>query len=128
MNSAIAKLSTKSNFPRKSDCRFVPTLRYLKDLGIRIATPDSSCNMAMNVVAQLHEVLQETKGELVVYTDGSSCGADPNSGAGIYLTDTVIVRSDGNNFIAELAAAAVVLQACPPNRRVSFHLDSLVAL
>ena len=38
------------------------------------------------------------------------------------------VRSDGNNFIAEIAAAAVVIKACPPNLPLLLRIDSMATI
>ena len=38
------------------------------------------------------------------------------------------MRSDGNNFIAELAAAAIVVQACPSTLPLLLRIDSLAAI
>ena len=39
----------------------------------------------------------------------------------------MIVRSDGNNFIAELAAAATVIKSCPPSLPLTLRIDSQAA-
>src|ERR1044072_6560778 len=38
------------------------------------------------------------------------------------------VRSDGNNFVAEMAAATIVIKALPPNRTLSMYVDSVAAI
>ena len=40
----------------------------------------------------------------------------------------MIVRSDGNNFIAELAAAAIAVKACPESLSMSLRIDSLATI
>ena len=41
----------------------------------------------------------------------------------------MVVRADGNNFIAEIAAAAVVLKACPSNGfNLKLRIDSTAAI
>src|SRR6185503_2610711 len=61
----------------------------------------------------------------------------PNSGSSIVVTDDrnsevwcggMVVRTDGNNFIAELAAAVVVCQACPPGFPLTLRIDSKAAI
>ena len=38
------------------------------------------------------------------------------------------VRSDGNNFIVEMAAATVVIKALPPDRTMTMEIDSLATI
>src|SRR6185503_10966718 len=78
----------------------------------------------------------------IVYTDGSTAGGriakrKPNSGSSIVVTDDrnsevwcggIVVRTDGNNFIAELAASVVVCQACPPEFPLTLRIDSKAAI
>ena len=40
----------------------------------------------------------------------------------------MIVRTDGNNFIAELAAAALVIKACPQFLPLTLKIDSKAAI
>jgi len=40
----------------------------------------------------------------------------------------LIVRTDGNNFIAEMAAAAVVIKACPIQMPLTLRIDSMAAI
>ena len=68
-----------------------------------------------------------------LYTDGSTetkKRKSKNSGYGIYITTSScgIVRSDGNNFVAEMAAASIVIKALPQNRTMTMHIDSQAAI
>ena len=69
--------------------------------------------------------------QIRVFTDGSTNPKDPhpNSGVGMALFDEkgsavwqggVPVRTDGNNYVAEVAAAALVLDVAPVD--VPLHL------
>jgi ribonuclease HI len=40
----------------------------------------------------------------------------------------MIVRSDGNNFIAELAAAAIAIKSCPQSLDITLKIDSKAAI
>src|SRR5271163_1132477 len=60
-----------------------------------------------------------------------------NSGYGIQIsTNSHIpicsgggaVRSDGNNFVAEMAAATVVIKALPRDRTLTLYIDSMAAI
>ena len=77
--------------------------------------------------------------QVIVYTDGSTDvkGNPANSGSGIYVTDSnhnhlwsggMVVRSDGNNFIAEMAAAAVAIKACPLDLNMILRIDSTATI
>ena len=77
--------------------------------------------------------------QIKAFTDGST---DPKSnqatsGAGIVLFDEknkhiwkggAPVRADGNNFVAEAAAAALVLDAVPPGFPLQLHIDSTATI
>jgi hypothetical protein len=71
-------------------------------------------------------IVHSTSSHFFAYTDGSTNPKthSPNSGCGVVITDKndkllysggLIVRSDGNNFIPELAAASCVIKATPEN-------------
>ena len=87
----------------------------------------------------MHSEIAEEKLQAIVYTDGSTStkGKVTNSGSGIFVTDRAhrpvcstgfVVRSDGNNFLAEIAAAAVVVKACPPGLPLTLRIDSMAAI
>ena len=76
---------------------------------------------------------------MIAYTDGSTTprGKYANSGLAIVLTDHMnkvfwsggmIIRADGNNFIAELAAASMVIKAIPSTLTTSLRMDSKAAI
>ena len=39
-----------------------------------------------------------------------------------------VVRSDGNNFIAEMAAATAVIHALPQDRNLTMYIDSMATI
>jgi hypothetical protein len=100
-------------------------LRFFKESGIKIVSSSDYPSLEISgIVKDIQSSLSDIKSKAIVYTDGSTSthGKSPNSGSGIFITNEshrllwsggFTVRSDGNNFIAELAAAAVVLKACP---------------
>ena len=45
-----------------------------------------------------------------------------------YLSGGGIVRSDGNNFIAEMAAASMVIGALPVDRNMTMYIDSMAII
>ena len=77
---------------------------------------------------------------ILAYTDGSTetrKRKSQNSGYGIQVTTNShipicsgggAVRSDGNNFVAEMAAATVVIKALPPDRTLTLYIDSMAAI
>jgi len=77
--------------------------------------------------------------KIIAYTDGSTTprAKSPNSGSGIFITNAnheeiysggLIVRTDGNNFIAEMAAAAAVVKACPTSVQLVLRIDSMATI
>src|SRR5690606_2687264 len=72
------------------------------------------------------------------YTDSTSLmGKSPNSGCDIFIPDEkhiplwsggCVVRTEGNNFIAELAAAAIVAKARPRNLSLLLRIDSMATI
>ena len=87
----------------------------------------------------IFEQMSVSKSEAFVYTDGSTdtVRSPSNSGVGIIVTDQnhrevwsggLIVRTDGNNFIAEVAAASLVIKACPLLFPITLRIDSLAAI
>ena len=38
------------------------------------------------------------------------------------------MRSDGNNFVAEMAAATVIIKALPSDRTLTLHIDSMATI
>ena len=130
LQSALNVLRRKKNFPRKGHCRMIQSLRHLRKLGASLVTPtESPGDPILQVISEIQRTLQvaELKNPTVIaYTDGSTStkSKSKNSGCGIYITDSLhrplwsngfIVRSDGSNFLAEIAAAAVVIKALPTN-------------
>ena len=76
---------------------------------------------------------------IITYTDGSTAAKLklPNSGASLHVTDTknqvlwsggLTVRSDGNNFIPELAAAAIIIKPLPQSLPLILRMDSTAAI
>jgi hypothetical protein len=94
----------------------------------------------LSVVHKIKAALEQTGCmKAIVYTDGSTSlmGKSPNSGCGIFITDEkhiplwsggCVVRTDGNNFIAELAAAAIVAKARPRNFSLLLRIDSMATI
>ena len=92
------------------------------------------------ITQEIQLVLSDVKSKAIVYTDGSTStrGKPCNSGSGIFITNEqnkslwsggFTVRADGNNFIAELvAAAAVVLKACPAGLALILRIDSMATI
>jgi len=92
------------------------------------------------VVDDIKSSLERSRiNKAIVFTDGSTSPMNkfPNSGCGIFITDEknkpvwsggMVVRTDGNNFIAELAAAAIIVKAVPPNLPLLLRIDSMAAI
>jgi len=138
--SAVRKLVERKKFPTTNAFRLGPTLKYLKDLGIRITSSSNqkSADVASVVLAINSTLNRANVSKVIVYTDGSTSPnkKSPNSGCGIFITDEknkplwtggLVVRTDGNNFIAELAAASITVKACPPILPLLLRIDSITA-
>lgn len=134
---ASSVLEKRKKFPTTNEFRLGPTLKHLKDLGVRIVS--SSQQESADVLSVVHKIkatLEQTGCmKAIVYTDGSTSlmGKSPNSGCGIFITDekhiqAAVVRTDGNNFIAELAAAAIVVKARPRNHSLLLRIDSMATI
>ena len=46
----------------------------------------------------------------------------------VFYSGGMVVRSDGNNFIPELAAASCVIKALPKNKLFTLRIDSLATI
>jgi hypothetical protein len=131
----------KVNIKKRTFNRMALTLQYLQKIGAFIVPTDTDTEHSVERVAKdLKETLATQKdGSLHVYTDGST---DPgkksrNSGVGIYVTDDnhkevwkggFHIRSDSNNFIAEMAAASTVVNALPKHTPCTVWIDSLATI
>ena len=120
---------TKINHRKEN--RLGDTVKWMKNLSLHITEKGEDKSDIPEKINNLAQVLrQSTKPNqhILVYTDGSTetrKRKSKNSGYGIYITtsthipiflDGGTVRSDGNNFIAEMAAATVVISTSPrPN-------------
>ena len=110
-------------------------------LVIRENTEDKS-----DILKQIHKLSQTLNHKttpnqhIIAYTDGSTetkKRKSKNSGYGIHITTNLHIPicsgggtacSDGNNFVAEMAAATVVIKALPPNRILTMYVDSVAAI
>ena len=139
LHSAAKVLERRSKFSKTSNYRIGSCLKYFKELGVKLTSPTEPSLDNSKIIEEIRSNLQEVKGSAIIYTDGSTStqGKFSNSGSGIFITDDqhvplwsggFIVRSDGNNFIAELAAAAVVLKACPTDLPVTLRIDSMATI
>ena len=101
------------------------TIQYLKKLNVHIEIKAPGDQAPLALTAHLNNFLRSFPSrDIIAYTDGSTDKKSPskNSGAGLVITDQqnnpiwtggLVVRSDGNNFIPELAAAAIAVKAVP---------------
>ena len=118
------------------------TLKYLHRLNVKIISqPDQKSLLTTPLISEITSTLSHLTAEqkIIAYTDGSTSphGKSPNSGSGIFITNSnhkeiwsggLIVRSDGNNFIAEMAAAAIITKACPPQLELVLRIDSMATI
>src|SRR6185437_6051888 len=107
------------------------TLRYLKEIGLSIVSPNNqlSANIS-HIIHDIKAILQSPvcNGTAIVYTDGSTATRSKPRIRGPLWSGGLVVRADGNNFRAELAAAAVVLKACPKDTTLALKIDSTATI
>jgi hypothetical protein len=124
----------------KCRARVSQTIKHLHKLEIKLACPCQSDMHPVTLTSEIRQIIEmkEMK-EVLAYTDGSTKARshEANSGCGIYLTDLegkkvwsggCVVRTDGNNFIAEIAAASIMIMACPPDVLLEIRIDSMAAI
>ena len=136
---AISYLQGKKA-PLKGQARVSQTIKYLHQLEITLACPQESNPHPPVLASEIAQVLESKQLQnAIIYTDGSTKARtrDPNSGCGIYVTTLTgaevwsggcIVRTDGNNFLAEIAAVSIVIMGCPENLPLTIRTDSLATI
>lgn len=136
----------KVGINKRDSNRIALTLQYLKKVGALIISTKSertkySDKIAELVASELKQTFLDTPeaGSFHVYTDGSTHPGNKswNSGVGIYVTDGkhnqvwkggFHVRSDKNNFVAEMAAASTVINAVPEKTKCTIWIDSMATI
>ena len=120
--------------------RHVHTLQYWKKYEVTLVPNPQQPNPLREKTYLLNTcILSHQPSELKIFTDGSTAARStkPNSGIGVAVYDeksTLIwqggagVRTDGNNFVAEMAAAALALEASPKNIPIQLYMDSTSAI
>jgi len=111
--------------------RHAETLQYWKKHDIVLIPNPQYPNPVLQETASLASCIQsQSPAELKVFTDGSTAArsTEPNSGIGVAVYDEkeqliwkggAGVRTDGNNFVAEVAAAALALNASASYKQLS---------
>ena len=139
ITSTLQKLASQALKKREYN-RLVPTIQYLKSLSINIIAKSAGDEKPLKLVSDIERLLKYEKPQAIfVYTDGSTTprGKHSNSGLGIVITDQsdktlfsggMVVRADGNNFIPEVAAAAIAIKACPRGLPMNLKMDSKAAI
>jgi len=120
--------------------RHVETVKYWGMRNIYLIPNDHSPNPLQETKDSILAAITEHGARHIrAFTDGST---DPKSkqcisGLGIALFDEkkeqiwqggAPIRADGNNFVAEAAAAALVLDAVPPTATLQLHIDSTATI
>ena len=117
--------------------RLGSVVRWLKETNLVLTEKPKDKTDILPQVKKLQDVLHPQPAQrLKIFTDGSTQmkgRKSENSGFGIIVMDEKnqtlykgggIVRSDGNNFIPEIAAAAIVLNALPNHLYADIFIDS----
>lgn len=137
----------KIGIHKRESNRLALTLQYLKKVGAMVISMEPerteypSNQTAEFVANDLKKTFLGSPGEgpFHIYTDGSTHPGNKgcNSGVGIYVTDGkhnqiwkggFHVRSDKNNFIAEMAAASTVINAVPEKTQCTIWIDSMATI
>jgi hypothetical protein len=140
---AIQQLRNATIYKRKN-LRISSTIQYLKSLNINFAVKSEGDQGPLHLANELAQILKKahSSGQVdsaIAYTDGSTNvrSKTRNSGCGIFITDEtnvpiwkggLWVRSDGNNFIPEVAAASILIKACPDKLPLILNMDSKAAI
>jgi ribonuclease HI len=138
---AVEELTSLRSLSMRKFCRLASTIQYLKKLKIEVAIKTVGDQSPLLLSIDLHNTMRDIAqgSQIIAYTDGSTDQKHPsgNSGLGIVITDCenqtlwtggLVVRADGNNFIPELAAAAIVIKAVPLTLRLTLRTDSLATI
>jgi ribonuclease HI len=117
--------------------RLGSVVKWLKETNLVLTNKPEDKTDILSQVKNLQGVLHPLQTQkLKIFTDGSTQmkgRKSENSGFGIVVLDEKnqtlykeggIVRSDGNNFIPEIAAAAIVLNALPNHLYADIFIDS----
>jgi len=137
LGAVILLLNKKKSIKVSSTSRMSSTLAYLKSVNIELSCPKvgPGTPLPVRMAQEIRQAITKALGtSFIAYTDGSTKARskEPNSGCGIYITDDknqvvwsggMSVRADGNNFIAEMAAAATVVMAVPPEISLQLELS-----
>src|SRR5579872_2901918 len=123
--------------------RLGEVIKSMKLLNLRVdekGEDESDIREKINALAETLQKKTDPNQRIIAYTDGSTetkRRSSKNSGYGISITTDAhthifngggVVRSDGNNFIAEMAAAAVVIHALPQDRNLTMYIDSMATI
>jgi hypothetical protein len=129
LTKAIATIQSKCLNNRKRWNRQAGILQYWKDRGLDMISNAQSPNPLNEPRTQMSaHIASHDPIHIRAFTDGSTDPKDPhpNSGIGMALFDEkgaeiwqggAPIRADGNNYVAEVAAAALVLDAAPARSR-----------
>jgi ribonuclease HI len=119
--------------------RHVSTLLYWRKHNvILIPNPQLPNPLLQKITSLTTRIISQQPTEIKIFTDGSTAArsTEPNSGIGVAVyneKNKLIwqgggVRTDGNNFVAEMAAAALALEASPGHIPLQLYMDSTSAM
>jgi hypothetical protein len=131
VDEAIREFNLAGTFNARTSNRITSTLQFLKHNSLSFTSNIQSGNDDVPTlwVDRIRTKLTERKVKnVIIYTDGSTNPRlqHPNSGSSVIITDPdhkviyqggMAIRTDGNNFLAELAAASCAIKALPPDMR-----------
>src|SRR6185437_2776536 len=136
---AVQEFQHKGSFNCRAGNRLTSTLQFLKQNSFSITNKGQSFSSAPErLVERIKMAISKSKTrKIIIYTDGSTTPylKHANSGCSVVITDTnhkliyedgMPIRSDGNNFMAELAAC--VIKALPGDISTTLRIDSKAAI
>ena len=134
LKKAVSEFENLTSFNTRASHRCSSTLRYLKLNDFSISNREEGAKSPLSLVNLIHNSLLKTP-EVIIYTDGSTNPKSKslNSGCSVVITSTrheilwqggMTVRTDRNNFLAELAAVACTVKALPSHASMTLRTDS----
>ena len=144
MKEVITKIFDKdTTINHRKKNRLGDTIKWMKKISLEIRENTTDKSDILTQIQNLSQVLQNKttpNQHIIAYTDGSTetrKRKSKNSGYGIHVTTNShipihtgggTVRSDGKNFVAEMAAATIIIKALPANRTLTLYVDSVAAI
>ena len=117
---------------RYEHSRFAEVIEWFWRREVKIENPASCEEELGKVAANAKTSLKVIPGPIFFFTDGSSQPGRSNSGVSLVASDStgtsLFVRTDGNNFLAELIGVTLACLVAPRDKRCIIVSDSKAVL